>query len=241
MSKEAIDAVNTRLVEHFKEAGIENACYYQPVSEDYWANDHKKIAFCNLETYSTREDSDKIQGIVPVNEERLYMHLFFGKTTEKTFILNYALSRRLYENQETTEDTMLDLRDDIKENGELWHGKLCDDFNKSLYFNCRYTQSSTVNEDKWHTINAYRSDSFYAQHYKDFVKAAEIEVLVLGGRKVLEVVTHVYPELKGKLTFCGEPILYDGVLFVSMAHPAARKNMYLEMASVVNKIAKAIK
>ncbi|MDY6398521.1 MAG: hypothetical protein SPL22_12430 [Treponema sp.] len=241
MSKEALMTVNEKLIEHFKEVGIENACYYQPVYEDYWANDHKKVAFCNLEPYCVGEAKDTIKGIQVLSEERLYNSWFHKPTTNNTFLLNYVLQQSLKENKSATEETFKKIREEAKKNSVQLHQDMCDCFDQSLYFNCRYTQSPTVNEDKGHTINAYRSDSFYVQHYKEFVKAAEIEVLVLGGREVLEVVTFVYPELQGKLIFCGEPVLYNGVLFVSMLHPAARTNIDAEMASVVNKIAKAIK
>ena len=106
MSKQSLESVNARLIKHFKETGIENACYYAPVCpSEYWGDYHKKIAFCNLEPYNTKNDSDKVKGIVPLDEDRLYSHWFFGKTTERTFFLNYALSRCLYDNLKTTEDT----------------------------------------------------------------------------------------------------------------------------------------
>lgn len=157
---------------------------------------------------------------------------------ERTFFLNYALSRCLYDNLKTTEDTLLDQRDDIKENKDLWYEKLCDDFDKSLYFNFRYTQSKTVNADNAYIDNAYRTDPFYCKHYRDFVKAAEIDVLVAGGEVSAALLGLVYPDLQGKLTYCGEPILHNGVLFVSIPHPS--RISYAEMAAVVNKIKCAI-
>lgn len=180
-----------------------------------------------------------VKGIVPLDEERLYKYWFFGKTTERTFFLNYALSRCLYDNIKTTEDTLLDQRDDIKENKDLWYEKLCDDFDKSLYFNFRYTQSKTVNADNAYIDNAYRTDSFYCQHYRDFVKAAEIDVLLVGGEVAVGLLGVIYPELQGKLTYCGEPAVHDGVLFVSIPHPS--RISYAEMSDVINKIAKALK
>lgn len=129
----------------------------------------KKSRSAILSRIAQKKDSDKIKGIVQLDEERLYNHWFFAKTTKNTFILNYALSKRLYgnENHEASEDSMLDLRDDIKENGPLWHQNLCDDFDKTLYLNFRYTQSATVNADKSHIYKAYASDSFYKQHYRN--------------------------------------------------------------------------
>ena len=240
MSKQSLESVNARLIEHFKESGIENACYYAPACpSEYWGDYHKKIAFCNLEPYNTKNDSDKVKGIVPLDEDRLYSHWFFGKTTERTFFLNYALSRCLYDNLKTTEDTLLDQRDDIKENRDLWYGNLCDDFDKSLYFNFRYTQSKTVNADNAYIDNAYRTDPFYCQHYRDFVKASEIDVLVVGGEVAVGLLGLIYPDLQGKLTYCGEPVLHDGVLFVSIPHPS--RISYAEMAEAINKIVNALR
>ena len=239
MSKESLEAVNARLVEHLKEVGIEDACYYQPICDDYWYAP-KKVAFCNLEPYCVGEAKDTIKGIQLLDEERLYNSWFHKPTTNNTFLLNYVLNQCLKNKQPASEDSFKEIRDESKKNPVQWHQDLCDTFDQSLYFNCRYTQSPTVNEDKGHTISAYRNDSFFVQHYKDFVKAAEIGILVLGGKEVFEVITLVYPELQGKLTFCGEPVLHDGVLFVSTPHPAARTNIDAEMATAINKIAKAL-
>lgn len=239
MSKEALESVNARLVEHLKEKGIKDACYYAPVCPDeYWGDYHKKIAFCNLEAYSVNGAKNTVKGIQMLDEERLYNSWFHKPTAGNTILLNYMLNRRLYDNQEISVETFSKFYNDAKKEPVFWHGTLCDNFDRSLYFNCRYTQSPTVNEDRGHTINAYRNDSFYVQHYKDFVKASEIEVLVIGGKEALEVATFVYPDLQGKLLFKGEPVFHDGVLFASMTHPSHIKED--EMASVVNKIAAAL-
>ena len=241
MSKENLEAVNTRLVEHLEETGVKDACYYAPVYEDYWFS-KKKIAFCNLEPYSVDESVDTIKGIQLLDEKRLYNSWFHAKTTNNTFLLNYVLCRHLEDNQPVSEETFRQIRAEAKENPEAWHGNMCDapyGFDRSLYFNCRYTQSPTVNEDKGYTVNAYKKDSFYVQHFKDFVKASELDVLVLGGKESFEVVTLVYPELNEKLTFGGDSVLHDGILFVSMTHPS--RIGFDEMASVVNKIAEALK
>lgn len=241
MSKENLEVVNARLVEHLKETGIENACYYAPVFDDYWYSE-KKIAFCNLESYSVEDDNHTIKGIQLLSEERLYNSWFHKPTAGNTFLLNYVLCRHLADKKPVSEETFKQICAEAKEKPSDWHKNMCDSpygFDRSLYFNCRYSQSPTVNEDKGHTINAYRNDSFYVQHFKDFVKAAEVDVLVLGGKEAFEVVTLVYPELQGKFTFKGEPVLHDGVLFVSMSHPSHIS--FEEMAAIVNKIAVVLK
>ena len=238
MSKETLESVNARLVEHLKEKGITDACYYAPVCDDYWFAE-KKIAFCNLEPYSKEGAEHTIKGIQCLDEERLYNSWFHKPTAGNTLLLNYVLCQCLKDKQQATEETFAKVRAEGKSDAVKTHGNICDTFDNSLYFNFRYTQSPTVNEDKVHTLNAYRNDAFYIQHYKDFVKAAEINVLVLGGKTALELIQMVYPDLQGKLTFCGEPVLHDGILFVSMTHPSRIKDD--EMASVVNKITQTLK
>lgn len=238
MSKETLEAVNARLVEHLKETGIKDACYYAPVFDDYWFA-QKKIAFCNLEPYSVDGAENTIKGIQLLDEQRLYNSWFHKPTAGNTILLNYILYQSLKNNQTVTVEDFDKVRAEGKANPKETHGKLCDCFDQSLYFNFRYTQSPTVNEQPEHSLKAYRTDDFYVQHYKDFVKACEINVLVLGGKHALELAEIVYPELQGKLTFRGEPVLHDGVLFVSMSHPSRIGDD--EMASVVNKIVNALK
>lgn len=236
MSKENLEFVNARLIEHLKEKGIVNACYYAPVYGDYWCSE-KKIAFCNLESYNVEDDNHTIKGIQQLSEERLYNSWFHKPTAGNTFLLNYVLCRHLADKKPVSEETFKQIRAEAKEKPAEWHQNMCDSpygFDRSLYFNCRFTQSPTVDADKGYTINAYLNDSFYVQHYKDFVKASEIEVLVIGGKEAFDVVTFVYPELQGKFSFKGEPVLHDGILFVSMTHPSHIG--FEEMASVVKKI-----
>lgn len=50
MSKEVLSELNQSLLRHFKEKGIENAFYYEPLFDYYWLQ-KDKIGICNLEPY----------------------------------------------------------------------------------------------------------------------------------------------------------------------------------------------
>lgn len=50
MSKESLKKLNESLIQHFKENGVENAYYYEPLFDHYWQQ-KDKIGICNLESY----------------------------------------------------------------------------------------------------------------------------------------------------------------------------------------------
>lgn len=236
MCKKDLEAVNKSLISHLLENGIKNACYYEPhVPNVYWNGVHKKIAYCNLEPYSTNETADTVIGIKPLDEERFFCHWFFNKTVGTTvlinYLLNYSLKKDLYLTENIAKDIAWQLKHDSK-----GYDILCDDFSKSMYFNFRYSQSNTISADNSYIFNKYVSDEFYRTHYRNFVKAAEIDILIVSSSAGAGLIPIIYPELRGKFKYCGEGVLYDGVFFVSMPHPS--RISWKSRVELVNKIIK---
>ena len=238
MSKEALESVNARLIEHFKKVGIENACYYQPATEDYWTSP-KKIAYCNLEPYSVINDSDRVQGVKPLDSERFYEHWYWSKTGRWTVFTNYIMSRSLNENKTFSEADARTFRSELKKEKDGGYETECGYFEDKMYFNFRYTQSSKVSADNGYIFGKYINDPFFRQHYRNFVKACEIDVLVVTSKVGAELLTIIYPELEGIFSYCGEPVTVDGTTFVSIPHPS--RFGYKKAVDAANKIAKAIK
>ena len=63
-------------------------------------------------------------------------------------------------------------------------------------------------------------------------------IYTLAEAHAIDLIDMIYPDLKGKLSYCGQPVMYDGILFVSIPHPS--RISYSEMANCVNKITKVI-
>ncbi|MCH5282025.1 MAG: hypothetical protein J1E59_00035 [Treponema sp.] len=232
MSKDALEKVNKRLLQHFKETGVENAYYYAPVDDHYWQKTatSKRVAFCNLEPY-TRGHGDVKQGYVLLDKETLYESWFYTRTSGKVIAMNYCLSKVLYDGEEISES---DIRTIVLSRGhkedELW-----EDFDYSLYFNFRHTCSKTVRADTAAIARLY-NDPFYCQHYRDFVAAAEIDILIVGGKYGCNLLNKIYPDLH--LQYKGKPAKYDGRIFVSMKHPS--RISYADMVETIYDIADAV-
>lgn len=238
MSKEALMTVNEKLIEHFKEVGIENACYYQPSGEDYWSAT-KKIAYCNLEPYSIVDDDDRVYGFQPLDSNRFFLHWYWSKTGRWTVFTNYILSRSLSEHKIFSESDARALRAELKKENDGGYETECGYFDDKMYFNFRYTQSSKVSADNGYIFGKYINDSFFRQHYRDFVKACEIDVLVVTSKVGAELLKIIYPELKDRFFYCGEPVSVDSTTFVSIPHPS--RFGYKKTVAAAVKIAKAIK
>lgn len=233
MSKQALQKLNESLIQHFKETGIENAYFYEPVDNLYWQKTatSKRVAFCNLEPY-TKENGEGVKGFVKLDKTTLYDSWFYTKTPGKIFAMNYYLSQVLYDgNSNITEEDIKNAVSKSNRNEDaIW-----EDFDNSLYFNFRYTCSKTVNADNAYIVNMYK-DEFYRQFYIDFVKAAEIDILIVGGELGANLLNMIYPDLH--LMYKGTPVKYDGKIFVSMEHPS--RISYADMIDVIYNIETAV-
>lgn len=233
MSKEQLSEINARLVQHFKETGVHDAYYYVPVDDRYWQKTatSKRVAFCNLEPY-TKENGEGVKGYVPLDKATLYDSWFYTRTPSKIFAMNYFLSQALYDGRDDISEQ--DFKEAVSKSNRN-ENAIWEDFDNSLYFNFRYTCSKTVNADNAHIVNLY-NDSFYCQHYRDFVETAEIDVLVVGSEIGCNLLNKIYPDMH--LRYKGKPVKYDGRIFVSMEHPS--RISYADMIEVIYDIVDAV-
>ena len=78
MSKESLRQLNESLAKHFKENGIKNALYYEPLFDYYWKQ-NDKIGLCNLESYDK-----EIQGIQKISVKRILDYWSNAQTIQKS-------------------------------------------------------------------------------------------------------------------------------------------------------------
>ena len=78
MSKESLQKLNETLIQHFKETGVKNALYYEPLFDYYWEQ-KDKIGLCNLESYDK-----EIQGINKISAERILDYWSNAQTIQKS-------------------------------------------------------------------------------------------------------------------------------------------------------------
>lgn len=240
MSKEGLEIVNKKLIEHLKGKNIENAFYYAPIKPDSYWNQNIKIGMCNLETYNKGKDDKEFLGINLVTQDILDNWSWGNKTISNTLFINFCI-RRCIENgfSYETKNSLKNLKKLAKNEKDPEYWNVYEAMDESLYLNFRHSISKTRRANNSYLISSYAQDKFICENYREYIKEAEIDVLVVGGETSVQLLGIIYPELKNKLTFCGEPVFFDGTLFVSMRHPAYMR--YEELADCVNKIASALK
>ena len=246
MSKEELNVLNEKLVNHLTEKNIKNAFYYQPVNPDWYWNDHNKIkiGICNIETYNL-DGKEDYKGINLLTTKRFEEISYGNKTIANSVFLNFCIKKTL--RKELKPETAQSIKEfrrltipkitDIK-SPESQFDNMYEAMYESIYFNFRYSVSGKRQANFPYVIGEYTRDAFFQQHYRDYVNASEIDILILGSTYAIDLINKIYPELKGKLSYCGEPVMYNGVLFVSIPHPS--RISYEEMADCVNKITNAI-
>lgn len=240
MSMEDLNLVNDKLIKHLQEIGVKDAFYYAPAKPEwYWGENNVKVAICNLETYNKGKNNKEFSGINLVNQDILDNWSWGNKTILNTFFTNFCIVRCIKNNrQHATEDSVKKLKALTKTEKDPEYWNMYETMDESLYFNFRHTISKTVEANDAYLIKTYLQDKFFCENYREYVKAAEIDVLVYSGKTGVQLLEIIYPELKGKLEYCGDPVSFDGTLFVSIPHPS--RISYAEIADCVNKIADAI-
>lgn len=228
--------LNRMLEKHLKENGIANAVIYAPhCPKEYWLPDNIRIAFCNEEIYST--DGNFEQGINLVTSKMLEDWTDGrSQTIKRLFDINFIIRLALRTGKEISIEEFQSLKKDINKNGKDYYTKY-EEMDKSLYFNFRYSiPTDTSAEHKDYIQQCYDKDAFYALHYKAFLEAANPHILIIGSDFATSLFTQIYPELHGKLTYCGEPVNHNGRLIVSMPHPGWRYYSDNDSLTVINKI-----
>lgn len=91
---------------------------------------------------------------------------------------------------------------------------------ESLYFNFRYSISKKTQADRKYILRAYKNNSFFCNFYRDYIKAADIGILLISGTVGVELIKIIYPEHQGCFSFKGKPKFIDNTVFVSIPHPS---------------------
>lgn len=206
MSKKELQELNENLVQHFKETGVKNALYYEPLFDYYWEQ-KDKIGLCNLESYDK-----EIQGINRISAERILDYWSNAQTLQKSLKIFQAINWKL-ENENYITEEQIKLFDN-----KNWENAI-DEMGCSLYFNLRLTIGSQVNEDK-KGITEFYNDSFYADYFRRFVKESELKMLIITGETGVNIINKIYPELNLIWSDEMQAKRYDGVLFCPMQHPS---------------------
>lgn len=230
-----LSELNKALVSHLEQSGIKDAIIYEPHNpEEYWKPNNIRIGYCNEEPYST--DGNYEKGIKINDSNRLDSSSDGNKTIKTEFDLNYLIRHALQTGKEISIEDLAQLKQEIKPNGSEYYNKY-EEMDKSLYFNYRYSiPTDTSREHTGYIQEQYKNDPFYAQYYKEFTEKADLNILVIGSKFGTELYTQIYPELQGKLTYCGEPVYHNGRLVISIPHPSRISNEGI--MDVVNKIVK---
>ncbi len=219
MSKESFEKLNQSLLKHFEETGIKDAFYYAPVDDRYWNQKApaKRIAFCNLEPYK-KDENTPLNGYELISKEILYDSWFYTNTPGRIFIFNYFLSKALYNDEQNSPEELSEMFKKRKGSEEV-DNMLWEEFDNSLYFNFRYTcnNKGSTSADVAYIVDQYK-DSFYCQFYRDYVKEAEIDILVVGSELGCNLINKIYPELH--LEYKGKPRKFENTIFISTEHPS---------------------
>ena len=154
-----------------------------------------------------------------------------------TVFINFLLTCTLHDKIQMTENLAKEIKKELK-NDKHGYDKLCESFSKSLYFNFRYTQSENIFSDNNYIYSKYINEEFYRKHYREFIKAAEIDALVIAGSTGARLIHVIYPELAEKFKYCGSPVFHEGTFFISMPHPS--RISWKARVEVVNKISKVL-
>lgn len=206
MSKKELKELNEKLEQHFKETGIKDALYYAPLFDYYWAQ-KDKIGLCNLESYDK-----EIQGINKISAERILDYWSNARTIQKSLKIFQAINWKLENKSSITEEQIKQF------NNKNWETAI-DEMGCSLYFNLRLTIGSQVNEDTKGIVEFY-NDPFYAEYFRNFIKAAELKMLIVTGETGVNILNQIYPELNLVWADEMQAKWYDGVLFCPMHHPS---------------------
>lgn len=218
MSKEGLQKLNAELLNHFKETGVTNAYYYEPLFDYYWEQ-KDKIGLCNLESYD-----NTIPGITKVTAEGILSYWYNSTTIQKSLKMLQAVTWKL-ENETYIEEQTIKSFDN-----KDWE-KAIEDMGCSLYFNLRLTTSNQVNADEKGMDEFYR-DPFYADYFRRFVKETELDMLIVTGEIGVNAVNKIYPDLNLVWGDDMKAKLYDGVLFCPAPHPS--RESYKKMADDLN-------
>lgn len=222
MSKEVLSELNQSLLRHFKEKGIENAFYYEPLFDYYWLQ-NEKIGICNLEPYDNGSH-ENLMGLKKVDNE-VIDYWYGSKTFQRTLKMFQLITKKLETGGDVTEK---DLAECDNKNVDMVVEK---DLGTSLYFNFRLTVGKHSKESTDEIVEFY-NDSFYQEYFRNFVKATELNMLIVTGQTGCALMNKIYPDLH--LEYNKEPKRLENLLICSAPHPAARNYSNKELVDNIN-------
>ena len=227
--------LNNNLMKHLTEISISNALIYGPhCAESYWNPNNLRIAFCNEEPYSTDGNFEK--GINVITSKMLEDWTDGNRTIKRIFDLNFFIRYALQIGKELTIDNLNQLKVDVSKNGKNYYNKY-EEMDKSLYFNFRYSiPTDSSSEHTKYIQDCYNNDSFYSEYYKSFLEIVNPHILILGSEFSTHLFIQIFPELRGKLKYCGEPVFQNGRMIISMPHPGWRYYSDNDSLTLINKI-----
>lgn len=222
MSKEVLSELNQSLLRHFKEKGIENAFYYEPLFDYYWLQ-KEKIGICNLEPYDNGSH-ENLMGLKKVDNE--VIDYWYGSITfQRTLKMFQLITKKLETGGDVTEK---DLAECDNKNVDMVVEK---DLGTSLYFNFRLTVGKHSKESTDEIVEFY-NDSFYQEYFRNFVKATELNMLIVTGQTGCALMNKIYPDLH--LEYNKEPKRLENLLICSAPHPAARNYSNKDLVDNIN-------
>lgn len=222
MSKAVLSELNQSLLRHFKEKGIENAFYYGPLFDYYWLQ-KEKIGICNLEPYDNGS-GENLMGLKKVDNE-VIDYWYGSKTFQRTLKMFQLITKKLETGGDVTEK---DLAECDNKNVDMVVEK---DLGTSLYFNFRLTVGKHSKESTDEIVEFY-NDNFYQEYFRNFVKATELNMLIVTGQTGCALMNKIYPDLH--LEYNKEPKRLENLLICSAPHPAARNYSNKELVDNIN-------
>ena len=190
---------------------------------DYYWLQKEKIGICNLEPYDNGSH-ENLMGLKKVDNE-VIDYWYGSKTFQRTLKMFQLITKKLETGGDVTEK---DLAECDNKNVDMVVEK---DLGTSLYFNFRLTVGKHSKESTDEIVEFY-NDSFYQEYFRNFVKATELNMLIVTGQTGCALMNKIYPDLH--LEYNKEPKRLENLLICSAPHPAARNYSNKDLVDNIN-------
>lgn len=190
---------------------------------DYYWLQKEKIGICSLEPYDNGSH-ENLMGLKKVDNE-VIDYWYGSKTFQCTLKMFQLITKKLETGGDVTEK---DLAECDNKNVDMVVEK---DLGTSLYFNFRLTVGKHSKESTDEIVEFY-NDSFYQEYFRNFVKATELNMLIVTGQTGCALMNKIYPDLH--LEYNEEPKRLENLLICSAPHPAARNYSNKELVDNIN-------
>ena len=221
MGQSELLKLNDTLSDYLFENKFNKSFLYAPCVPDLYWSSKIKIAICNLETYCIdRDDYEKYQDIQTINNETLQQWSYGNQTIAKTFYINYCIRKTISgELINIDSEQLRELRRKTKIDDEIGDD-MYQRMKESLYFNFRYSISKKPQTDRSYILGTYKNTDFFCNFYRNYINAANLDILLISGTLGVELIKIIYPELQDDFSFKGKPMTVGSTIFVSIPHPS---------------------